>query len=81
MEFEKDFEDDKVFEDAEKEEDFPAVGSAGDGGEVDYEKVGQLKMDAATAAASGDLGKALDLYTEAIKLNPSALSYAKRAGK
>ena len=80
VEFEEDVKDDKVVTDTEDEGSFPAVYSAEESGEVDYDKIGQLKMKAAEAAAGNELDGAVELYTEAIKLHPSALSYAKRAG-
>lgn len=44
------------------------------------EKANEKKMEAIDALGEGDLQKALDLFTEAIKLNPCiAILYAKRA--
>lgn len=44
------------------------------------DQANEKKMEAINALGEGDLQKALDLFTEAIKLNPSlAILYAKRA--
>ncbi|XP_069557460.1 hsc70-interacting protein [Brachyistius frenatus] len=44
------------------------------------EKANEKKIEAINALGEGDLQKALDLFTEAIKLNPcAAIMYAKRA--
>lgn len=48
--------------------------------EADEEKLMQVKQEAAEAFACGDFQKAVEGFTNAIKLNPhSALMFAKRA--
>lgn len=47
--------------------------------EPDYDKAGEKKMAANDAKGSGDFDKALELYTEALLLAPSALTHANRA--
>ena len=49
-------------------------------GEEDLEKATELRSDAMSKASDGDINGAVDMFTQAIKLNPSsALLYAKRA--
>ncbi|KAK3864206.1 hypothetical protein Pcinc_030090 [Petrolisthes cinctipes] len=62
-------------------EPFPELGETGkEPSEEDLEKSQEKRSEAMAAMADGDLQKAVDLFTEAIKLNPdSAMLYAKRA--
>ncbi|MGH0176743.1 UNVERIFIED_CONTAM: hypothetical protein FKN15_001745 [Acipenser sinensis] len=61
----------------------PLINNDDDSPKVTDEMIDQAnekKMDAMNALGEGDLQKALDLFTEAIKLNPClAILYAKRA--
>ena len=53
--------------------------STGDVSDADQEKATEAKMAASEAASNGDRAKAIEHFTVALKLMPSALTYAKRA--
>eukprot|EP00930_Biecheleria_cincta_P008058 TRINITY_DN109400_c0_g1_i1.p1 TRINITY_DN109400_c0_g1~~TRINITY_DN109400_c0_g1_i1.p1 ORF type:complete len:421 (-),score=121.11 TRINITY_DN109400_c0_g1_i1:54-1283(-) len=66
----------------EDAEPYPEKGPAGEQelSDAQLDKQGELKQAAAEALEDGDLQKALEKYTEAIKIgNVSAMMYAKRA--
>ena len=47
--------------------------------DAECDKLSELKMNASEAASNGDHAKAVELFTGALQLAPSALVYAKRA--